>query len=107
MPGRANMSIGPLVPVDVENTYGFLDYFFAADTDPDWIADYLVLDDQVGAGTACSWSRCSAGCARAPSIKIFRADLVEFLVYFYFTLSLLANVVLPSLSVRIISVAYS
>ena len=49
MPGRANMSIGPLVPVDAENTYGFLDYFFAADTDPDWIADYLVLDDQVGA----------------------------------------------------------
>ena len=49
MPGRANLSIGPLVPVDAQNTYGFLDYFFASGTDPDWIADYLALDGQVGA----------------------------------------------------------
>ena len=49
MPGRANMSIGPLVPVEPGRTDGFLDYFFAADTDPGWIADYLALDNQVGA----------------------------------------------------------
>ena len=49
MPGRANISIGPLVPVGPDRTDGFLDYFFGADADSDWIADYLALDDQVGA----------------------------------------------------------
>lgn len=49
MPGRANLSIGPLVPAGPERTDGHLDYFFAAGTDSAWIADYLELDDQVGA----------------------------------------------------------
>jgi phenylpropionate dioxygenase-like ring-hydroxylating dioxygenase large terminal subunit len=49
MPGRPNMSIGPLTPVAPNYTTGVLDYFFAADEDPDWIADYTRLDDQVGA----------------------------------------------------------
>jgi choline monooxygenase len=49
MPGRANISIGPLVPVEPGRTDGFLDYFFGADTAAAWIADYLALDDQVGA----------------------------------------------------------
>ena len=49
MPGRANLSIGPLTPVSPARTEGVLDYFFAADEDPAWIADYLALDDQVGA----------------------------------------------------------
>jgi choline monooxygenase len=49
MPGRPNLSIGPLVPVAADRTDGWLDYFFAPDTDPGWIADYLELDDQVGA----------------------------------------------------------
>jgi carnitine monooxygenase subunit len=48
MPGRPNMSIGPLTPVAPGRTDGVLDYFFAADEDPAWIADYLALDDQVG-----------------------------------------------------------
>ncbi len=48
-PGRANISIGPLVPVEAARTDGFLDYFFGADIDSDWIADYMELDDQVGA----------------------------------------------------------
>ena len=49
MPGRAE-------PVDrsadaggAGATDGVLDYFFAADEDPDWIADFMALDDEVGA----------------------------------------------------------
>jgi choline monooxygenase len=49
MPGRANLSIGPLVPEEPDRTWGFLDYFFAEDVDEGWIADYLKLDYQVGA----------------------------------------------------------
>jgi choline monooxygenase len=49
MPGRANLSIGPLVPEAPDRTWGFLDYFFADDVDEEWIADYLKLDYQVGA----------------------------------------------------------
>jgi len=49
MPGAANLSIGPLVPVTPGRTEGFLDYFFPTDADPGWVADYLELDDQVGA----------------------------------------------------------
>jgi choline monooxygenase len=49
MPGRANLSIGPLVPEEPDRTWGFLDYFFADDVDEDWIAGYLKLDYQVGA----------------------------------------------------------
>ena len=49
MPGRPNLSIGPLVPVEPERTDGYLDYFFSADTDAAWIEDYQKLDDQVGA----------------------------------------------------------
>ena len=49
MPGAPNLSIGPLVPVDPGRTDGFLDYFFPPDADPSWIAEYLELDDQVGA----------------------------------------------------------
>jgi choline monooxygenase len=49
MPGRANLSIGPLWPVGPGRTEGFLDYFFPPDADAGWIADYMELDDQVGA----------------------------------------------------------
>jgi choline monooxygenase len=49
MPGRGNLSIGPVVPLAVERTYRFLDYFFLPGTDEQWIADYLELDNQVGA----------------------------------------------------------
>jgi choline monooxygenase len=48
MPGRGNFSIGPVVPLGAERTYRFLDYFFLPDTDPQWIADYMELDNQVG-----------------------------------------------------------
>jgi phenylpropionate dioxygenase-like ring-hydroxylating dioxygenase large terminal subunit len=49
MPGAPNLSIGPLAPAEPGRTDGFLDYFFPADADPDWVAGYLELDDQVGA----------------------------------------------------------
>jgi phenylpropionate dioxygenase-like ring-hydroxylating dioxygenase large terminal subunit len=49
MPGRANISVGRLVPVDANHTDGFLDYFFPPGVDPDWIAGYMEFDDQVGA----------------------------------------------------------
>ena len=49
MPGRPNISIGPIFPVGPERTDGYLDYFFAPGEDPAWIADYLDLDNQVGA----------------------------------------------------------
>ena len=49
MPGRGNISIGPVIPLGAERTYRFLDYFFAPGTDEQWIADVLELDDQVGA----------------------------------------------------------
>ena len=49
MPGRANISMGRLVPVEAGRTDGFLDYFFPPDVDPDWIAGYMDFDDRVGA----------------------------------------------------------
>jgi phenylpropionate dioxygenase-like ring-hydroxylating dioxygenase large terminal subunit len=49
MPGRPNVSIGPIIPLDPDRTYRHLDYFFAPDVDAAWIADYMALDDQVGA----------------------------------------------------------
>jgi phenylpropionate dioxygenase-like ring-hydroxylating dioxygenase large terminal subunit len=48
MPGRGNLSIGPVVPLATERTHRFLDYFFVPDTDEQWIADYLELDSVVG-----------------------------------------------------------
>jgi choline monooxygenase len=49
MPGRPNLSIGPLVPAGPDRTEGFLDYFFAPGEDAQWIEDFLELDFQVGA----------------------------------------------------------
>jgi choline monooxygenase len=49
MPGRPNLSIGPVVPRGTERTYRFLDYFMGPDVDADWLAGYLELDEQVGA----------------------------------------------------------
>lgn len=49
MPGRPNLSIGPIVPLAPECTYRFLDYFVAPDADEAWIEDMLAFDDEVGA----------------------------------------------------------
>jgi phenylpropionate dioxygenase-like ring-hydroxylating dioxygenase large terminal subunit len=48
LPGRPNVSIGPIVPRTPDRTYRFLDYFFGPDVDPAWIDDLLAFDDQVG-----------------------------------------------------------
>ena len=48
VPGRPNISIGPLLPVDAGHTVGFLDYFFAPDADDAWIRELLAFDDEVG-----------------------------------------------------------
>ena len=49
MPGRPNLSIGPIVPRGTERTYRFLDYFVGPGVDEEWLAGYLALDDAVGA----------------------------------------------------------
>jgi phenylpropionate dioxygenase-like ring-hydroxylating dioxygenase large terminal subunit len=49
MPGKPNLSIGPIVPRGTDRTYRFLDYFVAPEVDEAWLADYLALDEQVGA----------------------------------------------------------
>jgi choline monooxygenase len=49
MPGRPNLSIGPVVPAGPERASRFLDYFVGADVDDAWIEDMLAFDDQVGA----------------------------------------------------------
>jgi choline monooxygenase len=48
MPGRPNISIGPIRPLSPGRTQRFLDYFFAPGEDEAWIDDYLAFDDQVG-----------------------------------------------------------
>jgi choline monooxygenase len=61
MPGRGNISIGPVLPLGPERTYRFLDYFFAPGTDEGWIAEVLELDDQVGAEDRVLVERVQAG----------------------------------------------
>jgi phenylpropionate dioxygenase-like ring-hydroxylating dioxygenase large terminal subunit len=61
MPGRGNLSIGPVVPLDAERTHRYLDYFFVPGTDEQWIADFMELDDQVGAEDRVLVERVQAG----------------------------------------------
>jgi phenylpropionate dioxygenase-like ring-hydroxylating dioxygenase large terminal subunit len=68
MPGRPNFSIGPIVPLDTERTYRFLDYFVAEDTDDAWIEESLAFDAQVGAEDRALVERVQAG---------VRAGLIE------------------------------
>ena len=49
MPGRPNLSLGPVLPDGPERTARWLDYFFAPDADEDWIEGLLAWDEQVGA----------------------------------------------------------
>jgi choline monooxygenase len=48
LPGRPNISIGPIVPRTPARTYRFLDYFFGPDVEQDWIDDLMAFDEQVG-----------------------------------------------------------
>ena len=49
MPGRPNLSIGPILPTAPERTYRLLDYFAAPDVGEAWLTDMLAFDDEVGA----------------------------------------------------------
>jgi phenylpropionate dioxygenase-like ring-hydroxylating dioxygenase large terminal subunit len=48
MPGKPNISIGPIVPLAPERTYRYLDYLVAPETDPGWTEEMLAFDAQVG-----------------------------------------------------------
>ncbi|MGL6279829.1 MAG: aromatic ring-hydroxylating oxygenase subunit alpha [Gaiella sp.] len=48
MPGRTNLSIGPILPRGPEQAVRYLDYFYGDDVDEAWLADFDVLDQQVG-----------------------------------------------------------
>ena len=61
MPGRPNLSIGPVLPLAPERTSRYLDYFFAAGVDEEWKRDYLALDDVVGSEDRVLVERVQAG----------------------------------------------
>jgi choline monooxygenase len=61
MPGRPNLSIGPIVPLAPERTYRLLDYFVAPHAGDDWVAEMLAFDDQVGAEDRALVERAQAG----------------------------------------------
>ena len=48
MPGRPNLSIGPIIPVTPFRTDRFLDYFFGPHVPTDWVQAMVEFDDQVG-----------------------------------------------------------
>jgi nitrite reductase/ring-hydroxylating ferredoxin subunit len=47
-PGRPNLSIGPILPLQPDRTRRILDYFFAPGETEEWIAELLEFDDEVG-----------------------------------------------------------
>ena len=61
LPGRPNLSIGPVLPDGPERTRRYLDYFFAPDADPGWIEETLAWDDQVGREDAALVERVQQG----------------------------------------------
>jgi phenylpropionate dioxygenase-like ring-hydroxylating dioxygenase large terminal subunit len=61
MPGRANLSIGPVIPIEAERTYRFLDYFFAPGADEEWIESMIAFDGQVGSEDRALVERVQAG----------------------------------------------
>jgi choline monooxygenase len=61
MPGRPNLSIGPIYPLAPERTYRFLDYLVAPDADERWIEESLAFDAQVGAEDRVLVERVQAG----------------------------------------------
>ena len=61
MPGRPNLSIGPVLPLGVDRSSRYLDYFFAPDVGEEWKREYLALDDLVGAEDRALVERVYAG----------------------------------------------
>jgi phenylpropionate dioxygenase-like ring-hydroxylating dioxygenase large terminal subunit len=62
-PGRANLSIGPIMPAGPERTARCLDYFFAPDADEAWIEELLAFDDQIGREDTALVERAQVGVA--------------------------------------------
>jgi choline monooxygenase len=62
-PGPGNLSIGPVWPVAPDRCRGFLDYFFAPGASEEWIGEFLVFDDQVGAEDTALVEGAQAGAA--------------------------------------------
>ena len=48
MPGRANVSAGPVLPAGPERTARFLDYFFGEDVPEGWAREMIAFDEEVG-----------------------------------------------------------
>ena len=48
LPGRPNLSLGPVNPITPTQTARFLDYFFAPDADEAWVEELVAFDSQVG-----------------------------------------------------------
>jgi phenylpropionate dioxygenase-like ring-hydroxylating dioxygenase large terminal subunit len=48
MPGRANVSAGPVLPAGPGRSARFLDYWFGDDVPANWARDLRAFDDQVG-----------------------------------------------------------
>ena len=48
MPGRPNISIGPIIPRGAQRTTRYLDYLFTPDAEEEWISEALAFDWQVG-----------------------------------------------------------
>ena len=61
MPGRSNLSIGPILPLSSERTHRSLDYLVAPDADDAWVADLLEFDDRVGIEDRALVERVQAG----------------------------------------------
>ena len=68
MPGRPNLSIGPIFPLEPERTFRRLDYFVAEDADDAWVEEALAFDMAVGAEDKILVERVQAG---------VRAGLIE------------------------------
>ncbi len=49
MPGRPNLSLGPVVPTGPTTTHRTLDYFVGPDVDPEWVDAMIAFDSTVGA----------------------------------------------------------
>lgn len=49
LPGRPNLSIGPVWPTGPVTCAGYLDYWFTDTVDQEWIDALFALDDQIGA----------------------------------------------------------
>jgi phenylpropionate dioxygenase-like ring-hydroxylating dioxygenase large terminal subunit len=49
LPGRPNLSLGPVNPITPTRTARFLDYFFAPDAGEAWVEELVAFDSQVGA----------------------------------------------------------